>query len=77
MNNVALAFAPRALRPVRTAAARKPVRARALRTASRPAALAPSAGSRVEALLMGVTFLALAGLAIVAEAAGVAAALVG
>jgi len=73
--NIALAFAPRAT--VRSAAkpsARKLVRARAL-PALRPVvirhmALAPSLGARIETVLMGVTFLALAGLAVTMEAVG-------
>jgi hypothetical protein len=66
-------------RPVRVASARKLVRAwvwPALRpVAVRRPALAPSAGARIETVLMGITFLALAGLAVSMEAAGVAAAL--
>ena len=83
--NVALNFAPRAAnRPVRVAPARKLVRARVLplrQSAVRPmlqaVALAPSAGARVETVLMGVTFLALASLAISMEAIGVLATLIG
>ena len=82
--NAALKLAaPRAAgRPVRVVPARKPMRARvrpALRPIAQPAArgpvLAPSAGARIETVLMGITFLALAGLAISMEAVGVAASL--
>ena len=75
MNSLAFASATSSLRPVRVASVRKP--ARAARSKSRPATLAPSAGGRVEAVLMGVTFLALAGLAVAMEAVGVATALIG
>ena len=67
--NVAL-FAPRAAaRPLRKASARKLVRTRAVPTL-RPVPLAPSAGARVETVLMGITFVALAGLAVAVEAVG-------
>ena len=73
--NVALNFAPRAAtRPARKASARKLVRARVVPTlrpvTARPAPLAPSAGARIEAVLMGITFVALAGLAVAVEAVG-------
>ena len=76
--NVALKLAPRAAgRPVRVAPARKLVRARVLplsrktvRPMLRMAALAPSAGARIETVLMGITFLASAGLALPMEAVG-------
>ena len=66
-------------RPVRVAPARKLVRARVW-PARRPVAvrrpaLAPSAGARIETVLMGITFLALAGLAVSMEAVGVVATL--
>jgi len=73
--NVALNFAPRATaRPARKSAARKLVRARVL-PALRPVvvrhiAFAPSACARIETVLMGLSFLALAGLAITMEAVG-------
>jgi hypothetical protein len=73
--NVALNFAPRtAARPARTVAARKLVRARVL-PALRPIivrhiAYAPSAGARIEGVLMGVIFMALATLAVTMEAVG-------
>lgn len=73
--NIALSFAPRtAGRPARKSAARKLVRARAL-PALRPVvirhiALTPSFSARIETLLMGTTFLALASLAVVMEAVG-------
>jgi hypothetical protein len=75
--NVTLNFAPRAAaRPVRKASARKLVRARVV-PMLRPVIVhhipfAPSAGDRIEAVLMGITFLALAGLAVTMEAVGVA-----
>jgi hypothetical protein len=79
-SNLALSLAPRASsRPVRLAPARKLVRVGALpalRYGVRPA-LAPSAGARAETVLMGVSFLALAGLAVVMEAVGVAGSLLG
>ena len=83
--NVALKLAPRAAgRPVRVAPARKLVRARVLplsrktvRPMLRTIALAPSAGTRIETVLMGVTFLALAGLAVSMEAVGIVATLLG
>ena len=73
--NVALNFAPRtAARPARKASGRKLVRARvapALRpVVVRPIPFAPSAGARIETVLMGITFLALAGLALTMEAVG-------
>jgi len=73
--NVALNFAPRATaRPARKSAARKLVRARVL-PALRPVvvrhiAFAPSACARIETVLMGLSFLALAGLAATMEAVG-------
>ncbi|HEV2674974.1 MAG TPA: hypothetical protein VGV37_10565 [Aliidongia sp.] len=83
--NAALTFAPRAAsRLVRVAPARKLVRARvlpALRPVMHPmqrtVTLAPSAGARIETVLMGVTFMALAGLAITMEAVGVVTSLLG
>ncbi|HLZ65379.1 MAG TPA: hypothetical protein VKQ29_04055 [Aliidongia sp.] len=79
--NAALNLAPRAVvRPVRVAPARKLVRVRilpALRPVVQPlarhATLAPLAGTRIETVLMGITFLALAGLAVSMEAVGAAA----
>jgi len=73
--HVALNFAPRATaRPVRTTATRKLVRARVL-PALRPIivrhiAFAPSTCARIETVLMGASFLALAVLAITMEAVG-------
>ena len=83
--NVALKLAPFAAgRPVRVAPARKLARVRVLplpcsvvRPMSRTAPLAPSAGARIETVLMGVTFLALAGLAVSMEAVGIVATLLG
>jgi hypothetical protein len=64
--NVALAFAPRAsVRTVRKLAARK-----ARVTTAHHAQLPPSAGARVEGMLMGITFVSLAGLAVIMEAVG-------
>jgi hypothetical protein len=73
--NVALNFAPRTTRKsVRKVSARRLVRARVLPALrpilSRPVALAPSVNARVESVLMGVTFAALAGLAVLMEAVG-------
>jgi len=73
--NIAVAFAPRATaRSAAKPSARKRVRARVL-PALRPVvvrhiALAPSLGARIESVLMGVTFLALASLAVTMEAVG-------
>jgi len=72
--NIALAFAPRVTARSAKPSARKLVRARVL-PALRPitirhVALAPSLGGRIETVLMGVTFLALAGLAVIMEAVG-------
>jgi hypothetical protein len=72
--NVAL-FAPRAAaRPARKASARKLLQVR-VAPALRPVIvrhipLAPSAGARIETVLMGITFVALAGLAVAMEAVG-------
>jgi len=64
--NVALAFAPHAtVRPVRKVFVRKD---RAL--VARPAQLPPSAGAHIESILMGVTFVSLAGVALIMEAVG-------
>lgn len=73
--NIALNFAPRAATlSVRKVSARKLVRARAL-PALRPivvrhVALAPSACARMETALMGISFMALAALAVTMEAVG-------
>ena len=73
--NVALNFAPRtAARPARNASGRKLVRAR-VAPALHPVVIrhipfAPSVGARIETVLMGITFLALAGLALAMEAVG-------
>jgi hypothetical protein len=73
--NIALAFAPRAtVRSTAKPFARKLVRVRALPmlrpVVIRHVALAPSACARIETLLLGVTFLALAGLTVTMEAVG-------
>lgn len=68
--NLALTFAPSAVRPIRRSAARTLVRVRP--AASRPATLPPSAGARIETVLMGLSFVALATLAVTMEAVGAA-----
>ena len=82
-SNIALKLAPHAVcRSVPAAPARKrlrvlPARRRTIRPAGQAAPLAASTAGRVEAMLLGTTFVALAGLAIVVEAVGVASALLG
>jgi hypothetical protein len=75
LTHVTLNFVPGvAVRPARKSAARKLVRVRMLPALHpimvRHIPLAPGAGTRIETLLMGITFLALAGLAAIMEAAG-------
>jgi len=82
-SNIALKLAPHAVcRSVPAAPARKharvlPARRGSVRPAGRTATLAPSAAGRVEAVLLSSTFVALAGLAIIMEAVGVASTLLG
>jgi len=75
LTHVILNFAPSvAVRPARKRSARKLVRVHRLPALHpimvRHSRLAPGAGTRIETLLMGITFLALAGLAAIMEAAG-------
>jgi hypothetical protein len=70
--NVALHFAPGTTASVRKVSARKLVQGRVLPAPSlaRPVELPPSVNARIEGVLMGLTFAALAGLAVLMEAVG-------
>jgi hypothetical protein len=70
--NVALNFAPGTTASVRRVSARRLAQGRALPAPSlaRPVELPPSASARIEGVLMGLTFAALAGLAVLMEAVG-------